>query len=86
MLTAPPVCYLTSSAKAMAFWVWKLPSGHTVDMSQLAVAALARVERWPAASIAAAPVVTVRRVIIRPLLFVEIETQSRRRTRQPAKP
>src|SRR5438094_500750 len=58
MLTAPSVCFLTASAKAMALWVWKLPSGHTVDMSQFAVAAMARVERWPAASIVAAPAVT----------------------------
>jgi hypothetical protein len=70
----------------MAFWVWKLASGHTVDMSQFAVAAMARVERWPAASIVAAAVVKVRRVIMHPLRFVEIETQSRRRTHQPSKP
>src|SRR5258705_4887566 len=71
MLTVPPVCILTASAKAMALWVWKLPSGHTVDKSQLAVAAVARVERWPAASIVAAPTVKVRRVIIRPLLLLK---------------
>src|SRR5258707_8968482 len=71
MLTVPSVCFLTSSANAMAFWVWKLPSGHTVDKSQLAVAAVARVERWPAASIVAAPAVKVRRVIIRPLLLLK---------------
>jgi hypothetical protein len=70
----------------MALWVWKLPSGHTVDKSQLAVAAMARVERWPAASIVTAPVVKVRRVIIRPLRLVKIEAQRHRWTRQPAKP
>src|SRR6266699_2310614 len=77
MLTVPLVCFLTSSAKAMALWVWKLPSGHTVDMSQLAVAAIARVEIWPAASIVAAPAVKVRRVIIYSLRLVEIETWCR---------
>jgi hypothetical protein len=44
MFTAPPVCFLASSANAMAFLVWKLLSGHTVDRSQFVVGARARVE------------------------------------------
>jgi hypothetical protein len=76
---------LTASAKALALWVWKLPSGHTVDKSQFAVAATARVEKYPAAIVVVAPAVKVRRVIIRPLHFNEIEAH-RLRARQPAKP
>src|SRR5262245_48316997 len=37
--TPPLVAFLTSSAKRMAFLVWKLPSGQTVDRSHLVWAA-----------------------------------------------